>query len=92
VFQSVDLALDLHKNSTRRFGGSVSFKKDVTMHTEDSLFLITPDHQEGAATEMDWETIHFDRLVYLVDDAGLIRLGLKLMERVAQAEGRVLWH
>ncbi|MEK9139557.1 MAG: hypothetical protein AAB308_00765 [Nitrospirota bacterium] len=62
------------------------------MHAEDSLFPITLDHQAGPAAETDWETIDFDRLVHLVDDAGLIRLGLKLMERVAQAEGRVLWH
>lgn len=62
------------------------------MHAEDSLFPITLDHQEGTTTETDWETIDFDRLVHLVDDAGLIRLGLKLMERVAQAQGRVLWH
>lgn len=62
------------------------------MHAEDSLFPIALDHQEGTATETDWETIDFDRLVRLVDDAGLIRLGLKLIERVAQAEGRVLWH
>lgn len=62
------------------------------MHTENSLFPIALDYQEGAATETDWETIDFDRLVHLLDDAGLIRLGLKLMERVAQAEGRVLWH
>ncbi len=62
------------------------------MHKEDALFPIPINHQEGTAAEMDWETIDFDRLVHLVDDAGLIRLGLKLMERVAQAEGRVLWH
>jgi len=62
------------------------------MHAENFHFPITLDHQEGAATETDWETIDFDRLVHLVDDAGLIRLGLTLMERVAQAEGRVLWH
>lgn len=62
------------------------------MHVEDSLFSITIDHEEGTAAETDRETIDFDRLVHLVDDAGLIRLGLKLMERVAQAEGRVLWH
>ena len=62
------------------------------MHAEDFLFSITFDHQEGTAAEADWETIDFDRLVHLVDDAGLIRLDLKLMERVAQAEGRILWH
>lgn len=62
------------------------------MHAENSLFPIALDHQAGTAAETDWETIDFDRLVHLVDDAGLIRLGLKLMERVAQAEGRVLWH
>lgn len=62
------------------------------MHVEDFLFPIAIDHQERAATETDSETIDFDRLVHLVDDAGLIRLGLKLMERVAQAEGRVMWH
>lgn len=62
------------------------------MHAEDSLFPVMLDHREGTATETDWETIDFDRLVHLVDDAGLIRLGLTLMERVAQAEGRVLWH
>ncbi len=62
------------------------------MQAEDSLLPIIFDHQEGTAIEADWETIDFDRLVHLIDDAGLIRLGLKLMERVAQAEGRVLWH
>lgn len=62
------------------------------MHAEDFRFPITLDHQEGTAIEADWEAIDFNRLVHLVDDAGLIRLGLKLMERVAQAEGRVLWH
>jgi hypothetical protein len=62
------------------------------MHLEDSFFPLACDHQEGIATEADWETIDFDRLVRIVDDSGLIRLGLKLMERVAQAEGRVLWH
>jgi len=46
---------------------------------------------EGAGTEDD-EALDFNRLVHLVDEAGLIRLGLKLMERVAQAEGRILWH
>lgn len=62
------------------------------MHAEDSLFPITLDHKEETATETDWETINFDRLVRLVDHTGLIRLGLQVMERVAQAEGRILWH
>ncbi len=63
------------------------------MHAEDSLLPVLLDQQEvSGKEEMDDETIDFDRLVHLVDDAGLIRLGLKLMERVAQAEGRVMWH
>lgn len=62
------------------------------MRQEDSFFTLARDHQVGIATEADWETIDFDRLVHIVDDTGLIRLGLKLMERIAQAEGRILWH
>jgi hypothetical protein len=62
------------------------------MHAGDSRLPVALDQEEGTGTEIDDETIDFDRLVHLVDNAGLIRLGLKLMERVAQAEGRVLWH
>jgi hypothetical protein len=53
--------------------------------------LLPVPFTEGAGTEDD-EALDFNRLVHLVDEAGLIRLGLKLMERVAQAEGRILWH
>ena len=62
------------------------------MHAKDSLFSITLEHQEEHATAMDWDIIDFSRLVYIVDDVALIRLGLILMERVAQAKGRTLWH
>jgi len=86
------LALDLQTNSIRRFLQVGPFKKDVLMHTEDYLFLGGLDHKEGTGTKMDEETIDFNRLVHLVDETGLIRLGLKLMEGVAQEEGRVLWH
>ena len=33
-----------------------------------------------------------DRLLFLVDENTLIRLGLGLIETFAQAERRVLWH
>lgn len=59
------------------------------MQAENSLLPVAL--KEGAGTEDD-QTLDFNRLVHLVDEAGLIRLGLKLMERVAQAEGRILWH
>jgi hypothetical protein len=62
------------------------------MHAGDSLLPVALDQEEGTGAEMDDKTIDFTRLVHLVDDAGLIRLGLKLMERVAKMEGRVLWH
>jgi len=62
------------------------------MPTGDFLLPALLDQQEGFDKEMKDETLDFNRLVRLVDETGLIRLGLILMERVAQAEGRVLWH
>ena len=62
------------------------------MRTEKSLLTVVVDHHDESAPMEDEEAIDFDRLVHLVEDDGLIRLGLKLMERVAQAEGRALWH
>ncbi|OQW30563.1 MAG: hypothetical protein A4E19_09650 [Nitrospira sp. SG-bin1] len=62
------------------------------MHAGDSPLLLGFDQQEATGTEMEGETIEFNRLVHLVDETGLIRLGLKVIERVAQAEGRALWH
>jgi hypothetical protein len=62
------------------------------MHTKDCPFSITLDYHEDTVTAMDWEAIDFSRLVHIVDDVALIRLGLILLERVAQAEGRILWH
>jgi hypothetical protein len=40
----------------------------------------------------DDKTMTLDRLVLLADTAGLTRMGLGLMEAVARAEGRILWH
>lgn len=48
--------------------------------------------REGSDKKVNDETIDFNRLLHLVDQDGLIRLGLQLMERVAQVEGRILWH
>ena len=38
------------------------------------------------------EPMTLDRLVALADEKSLVRLGLSLMELVAHAEGRTLWH
>jgi len=62
------------------------------MSSGDSLLPVPLDVQEESGREMDDEMIDFARLVHLVDEPGLIRLGLILMERVAKAEGRFLWH
>lgn len=62
------------------------------MPTGDFLLPALLNQKEGSDKEMNDETLDFNRLVRLVDETGLIRLGLILMERVAQAEGRVLWH
>jgi len=62
------------------------------MRPGNSPQAIPIDHHEEAGMTGNDETIGFDRLVHLVDEEGLMRLGLKLMERVAQAEGRALWH
>ena len=62
------------------------------MRGNESLSSITVESQDETATAMDWEAIDFSQLVHFVDEVALIRLGLILMERVAQAEGRILWH
>lgn len=38
------------------------------------------------------EALTLDRLLFLADENTLVRLGLGLMETLAQAERRVLWH
>ncbi len=62
------------------------------MRSDNSSQTISIDHCEKADTTEEDETIAFDRLIRLVEEDGLIRLGLRLMERVAQEEGRALWH
>ena len=38
------------------------------------------------------EALTLDRLLFLVDENTLVRLGLGLIETFSQAERRVLWH
>lgn len=38
------------------------------------------------------EALTLDRLLFLTDENTLVRLGLGLIETLAQAERRVLWH
>ena len=61
------------------------------MHTNGSPFTITKDSQDDTAGAIEWEAIDFSRLVQMTDEVALIRLGLILMERVAQTEGRIFW-
>lgn len=62
------------------------------MYPEESLVPSGLDDQEGTGTERDDETTDFNRLVHLADETGLLRLGVNVLERVAHAEGRILWH
>jgi hypothetical protein len=42
--------------------------------------------------EQEAEHMTLDKLVALTDEKGLVSLGLALMEALARAEGRTLWH
>lgn len=42
--------------------------------------------------EQDPENMRLDRFLALVDEDTLLRIALEIIETIAQAEGRVLWH
>jgi len=42
--------------------------------------------------EQDPENMPLDRILALVDDDALLRIALGIIEAIAQAKGRVLWH
>lgn len=61
------------------------------MIREDEVFYVARDSRNKEEQEKS-EVLTLDRLLFLVDENTLVRLGLGLMETFAQAERRVLWH
>lgn len=61
------------------------------MIREDEVFYVALDSRNKEEQEKS-EALTLDRLLFLVDENTLIRLGLGLIETFAQAERRVLWH
>jgi len=62
------------------------------MTKSDYVGPIQVDLFKGEGREEDCEAMSLDRLVFLTDTDGLVRIGLEVMEAFAQAEGRALWH
>ena len=62
------------------------------MNRENLAELASECFQSEEEREGIDKTMTLDRLVLLADTAGLTRMGLGLMEAVARAEGRILWH
>lgn len=62
------------------------------MNRENRAELASECFQSEEEREGIDKTMTLDRLVLLADTAGLTRMGLGLMEAVARAEGRILWH
>lgn len=56
----------------------------------ESLFCGTRTRSNEREQEAEHMTL--DKLVALTDEKGLVSLGLALMEALARAEGRTLWH
>jgi hypothetical protein len=65
-------------------------RKDRAIDRDESLLRVisTPLKKE----EQEAEDMTLEGLLALADEKGLMRLGLGLMEAIAKAEGRALWH
>ena len=61
------------------------------MIREDEVFYVALDSRNKEEQQKS-EALTLDRLLFLVDENTLVRLGLELIEIFAQAERRVLWH
>ncbi len=61
------------------------------MIREDEVLYVALDSRNKEEQEKP-EALTLDRLLFLVDENTLVRLGLGLIEIFAQAERRVLWH
>lgn len=59
---------------------------------EDPFSCIAIDYNKGEQQQEDREALVLNWLVACADEEGLMRLGLRVIEAFAQAEGRVLWH
>ncbi|MFO0699613.1 MAG: hypothetical protein U0236_10305 [Nitrospira sp.] len=69
----------------------MTVRKGIPVNQEDQ-FGEAPAGVPREHEPSDKEIMDFDRLVFLADTDGLVRMGLGLIEAFARAEGRILWH